>query len=88
MRIQPRTSVAQALRDPAQVVHGGSRRSTGEGVARMPLQGPLNGGEERLCERNAVRDGRVLADEEQVPEVLRVGVGAPLCAALRSRGGA
>ena len=100
MSVQPRISVAQPLRDAAQVVHGGSRRSGSEGVARIPLQGPLNGGEERLGERDAVRDGReahvasdgthgrVLAGEEQVPKVLRIGVGAPLCVAPRARGGA
>jgi hypothetical protein len=87
------------MRDAAQVVRGGSRRSASEGVARIPLQGPLNGGEKRLGERDTVRDGReahvasdgehgrVLAGEKQMPEVLRVDVGAPLCVAPRARGG-
>jgi len=88
------------LRNATQIANGSSNRSAREGVARKPLQGPLDGGEERLGERDAVRDGReahvasdgehgrVLAGEEQVPEVLRVGDGAPLCIAPRARGGA
>jgi hypothetical protein len=68
----------------AQVVDSGSHRGTCDGVTWVPLKGPFDGAEERLGKRDAVRDGReahvrsncshgrVVAGEEEVPEVLRV----------------
>ena len=102
MRVQPRASIAKALHDTTEVIHGDSHRCAGDSVARVPLQGPLDGGEERFGERDAVRvgreahvasdceHGRVLASEEEVPNVLLVGVSAPLCitVAPHARGGA
>ena len=100
MSVDACVGVTKVLGDMAQVVDSGSHRGTCDGVTWVPLKGPFDGAEERLGERDAVRDGReahvasdgthgrVLAGEEQVPKVLRVGVGAPLCVAPRARGGA
>ena len=84
MSVDARVGVTEVLGDMAQVVDSGSHRGTCDGVTWVPLKGPFDGAEERLGERDAVRDGReahvrsncshgrVVAGEEKVPEVLRV----------------